>query len=63
MVASLNDILQGIGDGSGTRGYSQTCYATFKSSYAVFKHTLCRVGQTTVDITCIAQRNTYDVVW
>ena len=55
MVASLHDVLQSVGDGSSTRGDSQSGYTTLEGSHAVFEYTLRRVGQATIDITCIAQ--------
>ena len=54
MVAIAYDILQSVSHSCCTAGYSQACYATFESGYAVFKHALRRVGQTTIYITCIA---------
>ena len=55
VVACTNDVLQCIGDGCCTTGYCQACYTAFERCNAVFKHALCGVGQTTIDITCIAQ--------
>ena len=58
MVAILHDILQGIGDGSGTRGHGQSGYTTLEGCDTVFEHTLRRVGQSTVDVTGIAETET-----
>jgi hypothetical protein len=58
MVTSLYDVLQGVGDSSGTRGNSQTGYTTFEGCDAILKDALGRVGQTTIDITCIAETKT-----
>ena len=58
MVTSLSDVLQGIGNGSSTRGNSQACYTTLESSDAIFEYTLSRVGQATIDITCITKTET-----
>ena len=58
MIACLHDVLQGVGDGSSTRGDGQSGYTTLKGSHTILKHTLSGVGQTTVDITCIAQTET-----
>ena len=55
VVASLNDVLKSVGHGGGTRSNGQTCYTSLKGCNAVFKHTLCRVGQTTVDVAGVAQ--------
>ena len=40
MVASLHNILQGIGDSSGTRSHSQACHTTLEGGHTVFKHAL-----------------------
>ena len=58
VVAILCNVLQGIGDGCGTGGHGQSCNATLKGSHAVFEHTLCGVGQTSVDVTGIAESET-----
>ncbi len=58
MVAILHDVLQGVGNGCSTRGDGKTCHTTFERCDAIFKHTLCRVRQTTVDITGITQSET-----
>ena len=55
MVAGLGNVLQGIGDGCGARGHGQTGHATLKGCHTVFKHALCGVGQTAVDVAGIAQ--------
>ena len=55
VIASLHNILKRVSDGSSTRCDSQSCHTAFEGCYAVFENSLCRVGQTTVDITCIAQ--------
>ena len=58
MVARLHNVLQRIGDGGGTRGDSQSCHTALQGSHTVFKHTLRRVGQTTIDITRITETET-----
>jgi hypothetical protein len=58
MITSLHNVLQGIGDGSSTRSYSQTGYTTLEGSNTILEYTLSRVGQTTIDVTCIAQTET-----
>ena len=58
MVAILYDVLQGIGNGSSTRGYGKTCNTTFEGCDTILKHTLGGVRQTTVDITGITQSET-----
>ena len=58
MVTILRDILKCVGDSGSTRGYSQTGYTTLKSSDTILEHTLSRVGQSTIDITCIAKAET-----
>ena len=55
MVASLHDVLQGVGDGSGTAGHGQSGHAALKGCHAVFEHALGGVGQTAVDVAGIAQ--------
>jgi hypothetical protein len=55
MVACLHNILQGIGDSCGTTGNCQTRYATFKGCHAILEHALCAIGQSSVNITGIAQ--------
>ena len=55
MVASLHDVLQSVGDGGSTRGHSKAGYTTLEGSHAILKYTLRRVGQTTIDVACIAK--------
>ncbi len=55
VVAILCNVLQSVGDGSGTRCHSKASYAAFKSSYTVFEHALGGIGQTSVDVTSVAQ--------
>ena len=55
MVASLHNVLQGVGDGGSTRGHSQSGHTTLKGSHAILEDSLCRVGQAAIDITGIAQ--------
>ena len=55
MITCLYDVLQGISDGSSTRGYSQTSHTALKGCDAILEHTLSGVSQTTIDITCIAE--------
>ena len=58
MITGLHNVLQGVGDGSSTRGHSQTSHTALEGSHTVFEHTLGRVGQAAIDITCIAQTKT-----
>ena len=58
MVTSLHDVLKGISDSSSTRGDSQTSHTTLEGCDAIFEHTLSGVGQTTIDISCIAETET-----
>ena len=58
MVASLYDILQGVGDGSSTRSYCQSCYTTFECSHAIFEYALCRISESSIYITSVAQTET-----
>ena len=58
MIASLHDVLQGIGNGGSTRGYGQSCHTALEGSHTIFEHTLRRVGQTTIDVAGIAQTET-----
>ena len=62
MIAILYDVLQRIGDSSSTRGNGQSGYTTLEGCHAILEHTLSRVGQTTVDITCIAKTETIGCV-
>ena len=55
MVACLGNILQGIGYGSSTARYSQTCHTALKRSHSVFKHALCAVGEAAIDVAGIAK--------
>ena len=55
VVASLSDVLQSVGDGSGSRGHSQSGHTSFEGCHAVFEDGLSGIGQTTVDVTCITQ--------
>ena len=55
MVALLEDVLQRVGDGSGARGDGQSRHAPFESRYTILKHSLRGVGQTSVDVPCIAE--------
>lgn len=58
VVAVLCDVLQGIGNGCCTGGHGQSCHTSLKGSYAVFENTLGGVGQTAIDVACIAQSET-----
>ena len=58
VVTILHDVLQRIGDGGGTRGYGQTSYTTLEGCYTIFEYALCRVGKTTIDVTCITKSET-----
>ena len=55
VVAILKDVLQSVGNGGSTRSDSQTCYTTLEGSYTVFEYTLSRVGQATIDVTCVTE--------
>ena len=55
MVALEQDVLQCIRDGSSTRGDSQSGYAALKGCNTILQHSLRGVGQTSVDVSCIAQ--------
>ena len=55
MVAVLGNVLQGVCDGGCTGGHSQSGHSTFESRHALFKDSLCRVGQPSVDVARIAQ--------
>ena len=58
MITSLSNVLQSIGDGSSTRGNSQSGYTTLEGSHAIFENTLRGIGQTSIDVTCITQSET-----
>ena len=58
VVASMGHILQGIGDGGGSTGHCQSCHASFKGGYALFKNALGGVGEATVYVAGIAQTET-----
>ena len=55
MIACLHNILQCVGNSGCTAGHCQSSHTTFECCHTILEHTLCRVGQATVDITCIAQ--------
>ena len=55
VVTVLGYVLQRVGHGGCTRSHGQSGYTTLKRGYAVFEHGLCRVGQSAVDVTCVAQ--------
>ena len=55
MVAIAGHVLQCIGDGRCSRGHSQTCHTTLQGSYSLFQYALGRVGEASVDVTCIAK--------
>ena len=58
MVASLYNVLQSVGDSSCTRSDCQSCNTTLESCNTIFEHALSRVGQSTIDVTCIAKSET-----
>ena len=58
MVASQNDVLKSVGNSCSTTGYGKTCHTSFQGSYTILEHALGRVGEASVDITCIAQTET-----
>ena len=55
VVAILKDVLQSVGYCGCTRSNCQTGYTTFEGSYTVFEYALCRVGQATIDVTCVTE--------
>ena len=55
VVAILKDVLQSVGNGGSARSDSQTSYTTLEGSHTVFEYTLSRVGQATIDITCVTE--------
>ena len=55
VVARQQDILQRIGDGSGTRSNGETCDATFEGSHTVLKHSLRGVGEPSIDVARVAE--------
>ena len=55
VVAILKDVLQSVGNGGSTRSDSQTSYTTLEGSHTVFEYTLSRVGQATIDVTCVTE--------
>ena len=55
MVAGLCDVLQGIGDGGSTAGHSQSGHSALEGSHTLFEHALRGVGETSVDVSGIAQ--------
>ena len=58
VVASLCDVLDGIGDSGGTTRHGESSHTALKCSHTLFEHTLSAVGQSSVDITCITQTET-----
>ena len=58
VVTVLCDVLEGVSDGCCTRSDSKSCHTTFEGSHTLFKHALSRVGQTAIDVTCIAKAKT-----
>ena len=55
VVACLDDVLQRIGDGSSSAGNSETSHTSLEGSHAVFEDALCGIGQTAIDVACIAK--------
>ena len=55
MLAGLCQCLKGIRQGCCAGSYCQGCAAAFKGSDTLFKDILCRVCQTSVDVTCITK--------
>ena len=55
VVAGQRNVLNGVRHCGCTAGHGQTGHAAFECCHAVFKHALRGVGQTTVDVTGIAQ--------
>ena len=55
MVAVAGHVLKRISNSGCARGHGQAGYTAFKGGHAVFKDTLGRIGQTTVDVACVTQ--------
>ena len=55
VVAILKDVLQSVGYCGSTGSYSQTSHTAFEGSNTILEYTLSRVGQSTVDITCVTE--------
>ena len=58
MVTGTSDVLQGVGHCGGATGDGKSCDTTLQGCDTVLEHTLCRVGQTTIDVTSVAQSET-----
>ncbi len=58
VVTILQYVLQSVSDSCCTTGHCKSCHTTLECCHAVLKHTLCRVGQSSVDVTGIAQSET-----
>ena len=55
VVAVLQDVLQGVGDGGGAGSDGQTGHTAFERGHALLEHGLRGVGQAAVDIARVAQ--------
>ena len=58
MVAHSKYILQGIRHGRRTGSHRQTSHSPFESSDTRFENSLCRIGQTTINIPGITKAET-----
>ena len=58
MVTVLCQVLNGVGDSCCTGSYCKSCYTAFQCCDSLFKYIFCRVGQTSVNVTCICQSET-----
>ena len=55
VVALLQDVLEGVGDGRGAGSDGETRHAAFQCGYALFEDGLGGVGQAAVDVAGVAQ--------
>ena len=58
VISLLCKILNCISNCCGTGSNCQSCCTALQCCDSLFKHILCRVGQTAIDITCICQSET-----
>ena len=50
VVTCTRDVFESITDGGCSRSYSQSGYSSFQGGYAFLEHSLCAVGQPSVDV-------------
>ena len=55
VVAVLYDVLESVCYSCCTRSDCQASYTTFEGCYTILEYTLGRVGQTTIDVTCVTK--------